>query len=147
MLEAKLKKYDEESRDNEELNKSLLAWETFERRANDGNYPEETDRMELVKEIQVKLKDYHEALLLQSQIAALDRPSNRTLNAFTNWFIGGRAHPTNNYRVMTGVTQYMLEDKDGKPWEDLAALRTPPDKDILSSFLRKHWFLPTKSKP
>jgi hypothetical protein len=61
VLEAKLKKYDEESRDNEELNKSLLAWETFERRANDGNYPEETDRMELVKEIQVKLKDYRQS--------------------------------------------------------------------------------------
>ena len=43
---------------------------------------------------------------------------------------------------MAGVTQYMLEDKDGERWEDLAALRTPPDKDILSSFLRKHWFLP-----
>jgi hypothetical protein len=58
LLERKLRASDERFRANEDLRKSLLAWETFAARASDGSHPKETEKMELIKEIQVKLKEY-----------------------------------------------------------------------------------------
>jgi len=70
-----------------------------------------------------------EALLLQSQIANLDRPSSRVLTTFRNWFKSESRGP-----ILNGRAKEMLDDK-----KDLAALRPPTDKDALSRFLQDHW--------
>jgi len=77
-----------------------------------------------------------EALLLQSQIANLDRPSSRVLTAFRNWFNGKNRYPKSRGEspILTGRAKSMLDDE-----KDLAALRPPTDKDALSRFLQDHW--------
>lgn len=77
-----------------------------------------------------------EALLLQSQIANLDRPSSRVLTAFRNWFNGKNRYPKScgENPILTGRAKSMLDDE-----KDLAALRPPTDKDALSRFLQDHW--------
>ncbi len=71
-----------------------------------------------------------ETLVLQSQVAALHRPNRRTLDAFRHWF-------SKPFPVLGGVAKSLLDDEN-----DLVALKTPPDLDYLSKFLRQHW--PTK---
>ncbi|KAH8784635.1 hypothetical protein BGZ57DRAFT_940407 [Hyaloscypha finlandica] len=92
-LESRQEKFDEESRNSNDqvLKQSNRKWETFAKNA--VVREQERQRMELNKEIRAKLREYHETLLLQSQIANLDRPSNRVLSAFHSWFtvLGGRA--------------------------------------------------------
>ncbi|KAF6798239.1 hypothetical protein CMUS01_15725 [Colletotrichum musicola] len=83
-------------------------------------------RVELGARIRLKLKEYHESLLLQSEIAKLKRPSKRVLNAFEAWFskppkLGGRA-------------KRVLESP-----QDLVALNPSQETDYLSELLRRHW--------
>lgn len=72
-LESKLEKFDAEARNSNDqvLKQSTRKWETFMKNA--AEREQERQRMELNKEIRAKLREYHETLLLQSQIAALDR--------------------------------------------------------------------------
>ncbi len=80
-----------------------------------------------------------ETLLLLNQIAALDRPSNRVLSAFRNWFTGGIQKGTGAKidPVIGGRAKDMLDDA-----HDLVSLRTPANKDPLSLFLQNHWPFP-----
>lgn len=75
-------------------------------------------------------------LLLQSQIAKVDRPSNRVLPAFRSWFIGGIQNRDGEKidLALGRRAKDMLDDQ-----HDLVALRTPADKDPLSLFLENHW--------
>ncbi|OTA67809.1 hypothetical protein K449DRAFT_364252 [Hypoxylon sp. EC38] len=85
------------------------------------------DRMTLITELRVKLKEYHEALLLQSQIAQMRHPENRVLAAVRHFF--QQPHP-----ILGGKAKTFLDD-----FKDLIALKTPTETDLLSSFLRRHW--------
>lgn len=60
-------------------------------------------------------------------------PNDRVLQAYRNWFLG---HDKND-PVLGGRARNMLDDK-----QDLAALRTLPDKDVLSRILQDHWPFP-----
>jgi hypothetical protein len=78
-----------------------------------------------------------EALLLQSQIAAMDKPRNRALDVLRHFFLGetspsskiGRRRP-----VLGGRAGRRLDDK-----QDLMTLRRPTDQDMLSRVLQDHW--------
>ncbi|KAH7396092.1 hypothetical protein BKA66DRAFT_454464 [Pyrenochaeta sp. MPI-SDFR-AT-0127] len=85
--------------------------------------------MILERELKDKIKEYHDALLLQSSICRLDRPSSRVLDIYRTFF--GR--PGTN-TIVGGSARHMLDDA-----KDLAALRPPLDTDPLSRLLRDHW--------
>jgi hypothetical protein len=74
--------------------------------------------------------DIDEALLLESNVLALSKPSFRTLRAFKRWFEAS-AVP-----VLWGRDQELFQDE-----RDLVAL-APVDSDRLNEFLRNYlgWF-------
>lgn len=106
-------------------------------------------RMALVREIARKMKEYRmfetrcrprsaaadrepeEALLLQSHIATLSRPSDRILRIYWKYF---RGPIDKNDWALGGKAMTLLDDA-----EDLAALKVPSDKDPLSKFLQNNW--------
>lgn len=77
-----------------------------------------------------------EALLRQSQIAALSGPSDRVLSTYRAYLDGrswkGSSIPA--VPLISGKAKAMLNEED-----DLVALRKPPDDDILSKFVQDHW--------
>ncbi|OCL03677.1 hypothetical protein AOQ84DRAFT_433802 [Glonium stellatum] len=144
-LEEMLDQLDRETQESKDVGLRLSAqrWETFVENAKDPSRPE-NGRMELAKVLQKKIKEYHEALLLQSQIANLDRPSSRVLTVFRNWF-SGKNRDSKSYEensILSGRAKFMLDDE-----KDLAALRPPTDKDALSRFLQDHWPFQDKAYP
>ncbi|KAK3325064.1 hypothetical protein B0H66DRAFT_599251 [Apodospora peruviana] len=86
-------------------------------------------RMTLVHEIRTKLREYHEALLLQSQIANICRPDRRVLDAMRTCLF----RPT-PFKYLGGKASRFLESE-----KDLVALKSSPDSDYLSRFLRRYW--------
>lgn len=74
-------------------------------------------------------------MLLQSQIASLERPSQRALTALRSWISGNGLRPDGKYLpIIRGKDEHTYDNED-----DLVALRTPSDKDALSQFLQDHW--------
>jgi hypothetical protein len=68
-----------------------------------------------------------EALLLQSEIARLKRPSSRALETYRHWF-------QKPYPVLGGIAKTALDNTD-----DLVALNTLPEGDYISTLLRRYW--------
>lgn len=68
-----------------------------------------------------------EALLLQSEIAKLNRPNQRVLDTYTQWF-------KKPYPALGGQAKTFLDAP-----QDLVALNISPATDYLALFLRRHW--------
>jgi hypothetical protein len=68
-----------------------------------------------------------EALLRQRDIAHLERPNDRGLNAYRHGFKLPRP-------ALLGVSKTFLDNSD-----DLVALKSSPESDYLSQYLRQHW--------
>ncbi|KAI1409589.1 hypothetical protein F5Y13DRAFT_89015 [Hypoxylon sp. FL1857] len=123
-LEQKFREYDE--CDNKESNLdtllSLKCWETFAARAA-VDEPREAERMATIKDTQVKLKTYHEALLLQSQVLKLSRPCRRAFGAFRGWF--------DIEKPFVGYGNDLLIGHD-----DFVALQPSTDQDFLTNTLQ-----------
>ncbi|KAJ2905731.1 hypothetical protein MKZ38_004598 [Zalerion maritima] len=84
------------------------------------------EQMNLIKELRAKIKEYHEALLLQSRIANLHRPDSRVLRPCQQYL--KTEHP------ISGKAIDFLDNP-----QHLVALKTAPDQDFLSRFLRRRW--------
>jgi hypothetical protein len=127
-LERRIDLWDEEARRSHDfdLRQSMRRWETFEELAKDPQRPE-YERTKLDLALEKKIREYHEALLLQTQICNLERPSRRVLSTFRSFF----STPT---PLIIGRAKYMLDDS-----KDLVALHPPADTDLLSRLLRDHW--------
>ncbi|KAI1144875.1 hypothetical protein F4825DRAFT_475448 [Nemania diffusa] len=101
-----------------------------------GNTPKASVRAkkktELILQLRAKMKEYHEALLLQSKVAQLQPPSGRVLRAVKQMFSHG------GHTVLDGRA------KDYPDADDLVALKSPTI-DHLSNYLRK--VRATKDKP
>lgn len=95
-------------------------------------HDESRRRMELLESLRSKIKEYHEALLLQSQIAQLRRPNRRVLDALRRWF--KKPEP-----MLGGAAKRYLDDEN-----DLVALKPAAEIDYLSQFLRRHWAVETE---
>ncbi|KAI1282655.1 hypothetical protein F5Y07DRAFT_194321 [Xylaria sp. FL0933] len=81
-------------------------------------------RMELILRLRTKIKEYHEALLLQSKVAQLQAPSGRVIRAVKQMFNQG------GFPVLDGQAREYLDAND------LVALKSPTT-DPLSNFLRR----------
>lgn len=65
--------------------------------------------------------------MLQSEVAKLKKPGNRTILAFTQWL-------EHSYRPLGGRAQTFLSKRD-----DLVALKAPHQADYLSILMRRYW--------
>ncbi|KAK3635609.1 hypothetical protein LTR56_014649 [Elasticomyces elasticus] len=134
-LEHRLAEFDAQAAAgyDHELHLSAREWERLT--ANAKVRSQEKDRMELMDEIEVKLEKYHQALLLQEQVARLERPPRRVLRAYREALLGRPGE----YPKLGGRAEHMLDDE-----EDLVMLSPPLHNDILSRFLRRYWLFGTK---
>ncbi|KAF4870207.1 hypothetical protein CGCSCA1_v010531 [Colletotrichum siamense] len=90
-------------------------------------------RAELAAKLRHKLEEYYETLLRQSEIAKLDRPKKRVLEAFKAWFTG--------VSELSGRERDILDNA-----KDLVALNPAQETDFLSEYLRRNWPLKTDTK-
>ncbi|CAJ2501975.1 Uu.00g048280.m01.CDS01 [Anthostomella pinea] len=121
LLEHKLKELDDaDTKSSADLDVLLSAkcWETFAAKAAAGK-PHELKRMETIKELQTKLKDYHETLLLQKHVLGLPKPQKRAFGAFQGLF--------DDERPFVGYGHDLL-----KPEGDFVALQPSSDQDFLT---------------
>ncbi|KAF4618144.1 hypothetical protein G7Y89_g14962 [Cudoniella acicularis] len=122
-LENRLKELDEEDLKDLDHDKLLSAkcWETFSARAKE--QPREAERMDLIIEIKKQMKEYHEALLLQSQVLKLTKPNKRVWHVFQGWF--------ETVKPFIGYGNDLVQQRD-----DFVALRPSPDQDFLARYLQ-----------
>ncbi|KAL2038991.1 hypothetical protein N7G274_008331 [Stereocaulon virgatum] len=133
-LEARQDELDAEDRNRTTGEKaSTRDWEILKSKAREANNVNEKERMELVLEIRGKIKEYREAILLESTLISLQPPQPRILEAFRHVF-----HNTNaageTFPTLGGRSASILDDGD-----DLVALRSPPEEDRLTGFLRNYF--------
>ncbi|KAK1448683.1 hypothetical protein CMEL01_07998 [Colletotrichum melonis] len=86
-IEAELQKVDEDDAASVD-EASLLTtkcWEVFAIRAQE-NGSREAKKMDLVNRLQETIKEYHEALVLRSQIMKFTAPNDRVFRVFQGWF-------------------------------------------------------------
>ncbi|KAI1150520.1 hypothetical protein F4825DRAFT_397815 [Nemania diffusa] len=122
----------EAARDDLRAKDTARTWETLVSRSRAGHEGSKR-RMELLELLRSKIKEYHEALLLQSQVAQLHRPNQRVLDTLRHWF--QKPEP-----MLGGEAKKYLDDEN-----DLVALKTSVELDYLSQFLRRHWTVNTES--
>ncbi|KAI0382674.1 hypothetical protein F5Y04DRAFT_287717 [Hypomontagnella monticulosa] len=84
----------------------------------------EWERAQLTAEIQRKLTEYHQALILQSQIASLRKPPRQVIKRLRGWFM--------NRGKDSGYS--ILDDE-----LDLITLKSPSDSDMLFRFIKNYW--------
>ncbi|KAI1739569.1 hypothetical protein F4680DRAFT_422000 [Xylaria scruposa] len=132
VLEKQLNELDKNDADNEDMDvkDASRTWETLTQRYDTGN-EEAQVRIDLIIRLRAILKEYHEALLLQSELANLKRPNKRVLDAYRQWF-------KKPYPALGGQAKTFLDDSN-----DLVALKTS-ETDPLSLLVRRYW--PTKEE-
>ncbi|KAI0192966.1 hypothetical protein EV127DRAFT_362016 [Xylaria flabelliformis] len=86
----------QEAQDDLRAKDTARTWETMINRSRTG-HDGSRRRLELLDRLRSKIREYHEALLLQSQVAQLHRPNRRVLDTLRHWFkkpepmLGGEA--------------------------------------------------------
>ncbi|KAL2288823.1 hypothetical protein FJTKL_03477 [Diaporthe vaccinii] len=112
-----------------DLQETARRWETFVKQATEGDprfRQHAKAKMQLVWDLRAKIKEYHEALLLQSKIARLRQPEERVLIALRHYF----QVPTH---ILFGKAKKFLDNQD-----DLVSLKSRAEVDFLSDFLRRN---------
>ncbi|KAK1526656.1 hypothetical protein CPAR01_13184 [Colletotrichum paranaense] len=86
-IEAELQKSDEDDATSVDDASRLATkcWEVFALRAQEKD-SREAKKMDLVNRLQETIKEYHEALVLRSQIMKFTAPNDRVFRVFQGWF-------------------------------------------------------------
>ncbi|KAH0425847.1 hypothetical protein CcaCcLH18_10716 [Colletotrichum camelliae] len=116
--------------DDMDLKDAASTWATLVEQSQAGAASFRQDakeRMDLIKELRKKLREYHEILLLQSQIAQLKHPEERPLAAVRHFF-------EKPHHILGGKAKGFLKDPI-----DLVTLKNSNEVDYLSRFLQRHW--------
>ncbi|CAG5150508.1 uncharacterized protein ALTATR162_LOCUS2684 [Alternaria atra] len=102
------------------------------------------DRWKLMKDIRETLKEYREALLFESTLATLPRPSKGVLRAFQTEFYNQTEGKGEPFPTLGGYSAGLYDDID-----DLVALRVHDDQDRLTTFAQEHlaFFFPDRKRP
>jgi len=133
-LEKQLENLDREDAkdlEDEAAQKAAVYWQHF---VNDTSEQAQR-RRSLQATIKLKLKEYHEALLLESQVLSLSQPASSTLRDFRRWF-DPRSTGVNDSKkqpVLWGHDEKLFSDE-----HDLVAL-APVDNDRLNIFLKAYF--------
>ncbi|KAK1850353.1 hypothetical protein CCHR01_06978 [Colletotrichum chrysophilum] len=116
--------------DDMDLRDAASTWETLieQSRAGATSFRQDAKaRMDLIRELRERLREYHEMLLLQSQIAQLKPPEDRPLAAVRHIF-------EKPHHILGGKAKSFLKDQ-----ANLVTLKNPNEIDYLSRFLQRHW--------
>ncbi|KAI1035442.1 hypothetical protein LB504_006080 [Fusarium proliferatum] len=136
-IEGRLKAWDKhiEASNDTALEEAAESWEMVVEQAEAGK-PEAKEMLELVGQLRVKIKEYHETLELQSKISQLNIPDERALKVARNELHGGplRRDGTKPNPILGGRGKDYLDEA-----EDLVSLKTPGAVDPLSKLLRAYW--------
>ncbi|KAL8952336.1 MAG: hypothetical protein Q9222_001747 [Ikaeria aurantiellina] len=134
-LEGQLEELDikdakQRDEDERESRKIARLWPHFARASNE----RAIKHREIQAEIQVKLKAYHKALILESRVLKLSAPTPRGLKVFRRWF------QSSPLPVLCGRDKDLFRDE-----QDLVAL-APVETDRLHIFLQNYfgWFFKEK---
>ncbi|KAF6228585.1 hypothetical protein HO173_011820 [Letharia columbiana] len=135
-LEEQLQQLDGEDAkhiDDELAQKAARYWTHY----SDPDNARACQHRSLQEKIRLKLREYHEALLLENRVLALAPPKSRTLKGFRKWFI------SKTIPVLWGQDQNLFTDE-----RDLVAL-APVETDRLDIFLQSYfsWFFKEKQQP
>ncbi|EXL72739.1 hypothetical protein FOPG_11793 [Fusarium oxysporum f. sp. conglutinans race 2 54008] len=136
-IEGRLKAWNKQVEDSNDtaLEQAAETWEMMVEQAGAGK-PEAKEMLELVNQLRVKIKEYHEALDLQSKISQLNGPDHRALKVARNELHGGPlkrdGHKPNP--ILGGRGKDYLDEA-----EDLVSLKAPAAVDPLSKLLRAYW--------
>ncbi|KAF5720915.1 microsomal epoxide hydrolase [Fusarium globosum] len=136
-IESRLKAWDKqvEGSNDTALEQVAETWEMMIEEAEAGK-TEAKDMLELVKQLRVKIKEYHEALDLQSRISLLNSPDQRALEVARNELHGGplRRGGQKPNPILGGRGKDYLDET-----EDLVSLKASAAVDPLSKLLRAYW--------
>ncbi|ENH63690.1 uncharacterized protein FRV6_15665 [Fusarium oxysporum] len=136
-IEGRLKAWDKQVEDSNDtaLEQAAETWEMMVEQAGAGR-PKAKEMLELVNQLRVKIKEYHEVLDLQSKISQLNGPDHRALKVARNELHGGPLkrdrHKPNP--ILGGRGKDYLDEA-----EDLVSLKAPTTVDPLSKLLRAYW--------
>ncbi|KAK1731968.1 uncharacterized protein BDZ83DRAFT_11248 [Colletotrichum acutatum] len=127
-LEERLEKFDRvvDRNIDTSLQEFARKWERLLAQSNEGE-PRAVNMIAAVRELRVKLREYHETLKLQSERVAMHPPERRALEATRNWL-------EQPLPVLGGRSRHFLEDET-----DLVSLKVPAEADFLSKRLRACW--------
>ncbi|KAH6989499.1 hypothetical protein BKA56DRAFT_256686 [Ilyonectria sp. MPI-CAGE-AT-0026] len=116
------------------LKDAARTWETLIRQCQPGSEfrLDAKERMDLLLELRKKLKDYHEALALQKDIASLRKPEDRVIEAVKHFF-------ENPQHILGGSAKELFQETKTDGFNDLVALKPRAESDLFSDFLRRHW--------
>ena len=103
------------------------------RKAAEADDASQKERWELMKRIRETLKEYREALLFESTLATLPRPSKKVLKAFKTEFYNEGKCKGGSFPTLGGSSENLYDDID-----DLVALRVQDDQDRLTTFAQEH---------
>lgn len=136
-LEGELRRWDEmvSSSGNTALEQAAETWEIMVEQADKGT--QEAKRMvELVAKLREKMREYHEALDLQSRVARLQHPNRRALEVARNELHGGPLGEDGSKPnpILGGEAKNYLDDEG-----DLVSLGAPIETDMLFKTLRAYW--------
>ncbi|KAF5683577.1 hypothetical protein FDENT_7189 [Fusarium denticulatum] len=136
-IESKLKAWDKqvEGSNDTALEQAAETWEMMVEQA-EADRPEAKEMLELVSQLRIKIKEYHEALDLQSKISQLNGPDQRALEVARNELHGGplRRDGQKPNPILGGRGKDYLDEA-----EDLVSLKTPAAVDPFSKLLRAYW--------
>ncbi|KAH7151813.1 hypothetical protein B0J13DRAFT_619431 [Dactylonectria estremocensis] len=136
-IEAQLKKWDQSvlNSRNTKLEEVAYRWEEMVEQAKDGK-DEAKEMMDLVYQLRSKIKEYHEALDLQSRVARLHSPDRRALEVARNELWGGPLgrKGVKPSPIVGGKSKDYLDRED-----DLVSVKAPVETDLLSKTLRAIW--------
>ncbi|KAF5673451.1 hypothetical protein FHETE_3365 [Fusarium heterosporum] len=136
-IEERLEKLDKKlsSSGDMDLEEAAETWEVMIEQAQDGK-TEAKEMMALIDQLRAKMKEYHEALDLQSRIVRLHRPDKRVFKVAQNELWGGPLGPGSLKRnpIVGGKTKDYLDTET-----DLVSLKSPVETDPLSRMLRAFW--------
>ncbi|KAK3387542.1 hypothetical protein B0H63DRAFT_559043 [Podospora didyma] len=135
-LQAKLDTYDSEDARMETL-QSLRHWADYKARATSN-----PSRMALVHQIRATLKEYREAMLFESTLAAIPPPDRKTLKAFRFNFFHGRPQTPEAFPTLGGNSCSLYDDPD-----DLVALHASDHRDRLTVFVQDNFGYLFKDEP
>jgi len=126
-LEEKLKRLDGEDLDQptDDVKLSSKCWEVLSEKSKKPDSREEK-RMKIIMDIKGTIKEYQEALLLQSQVLNLPKPSIRVFRVFKNWF--------ESERPFVGYGSNIPQQR-----EEFVALHPSPDQDFLTRIFQDVW--------
>ncbi|KAJ9655398.1 hypothetical protein H2201_008812 [Coniosporium apollinis] len=116
-------------------------WGEFKRTAQTDQDGRQKQRMELVMKIRVTMKEYREALQLESSIASLGQPSRRTLDALRHFF-KPKSEKSDGFTLLGSHSAGLYDDEN-----DLIALKTPQQQDRLTSIVQTHFPVFFKTSP